>query len=244
MAEDVANNPNSETVYDLSDNTWTQKTSVGPSARYQHAMASLGEGQVLLFGGSDGTVLSGDTWVYDLSTNTWTSRTPAKAPSARSFHAMAYLGEDQVLLFGGNTGSVNDETWLAAGFYNQAPVADAGPDESMSTLAPVTLDGSGSIDPDGDLPLSYFWTQTGGPPVTFTPHLSMTTFTAPGDPAVLTFTLTVTDSLGLPDPTPDGGGADQPPPAADWVLPTVLRCLWSRWTAAGTDGRRPPPSYF
>ncbi len=35
------------------------------------------------------------------------------------------------------------------------------------------------------------------------PHLSVTTFTAPGDPAVLTFTLTVTDSLGPPDPTPD-----------------------------------------
>ena len=28
-------------------------------------------------------------------------------------------------------------------------------------------------------------------------------FTAPSDPAVLTFTLVVTDSLGLADPTPD-----------------------------------------
>ena len=29
------------------------------------------------------------------------------------------------------------------------------------------------------------------------------TFDAPGTPAVLTFTLIVTDALGLPDPTPD-----------------------------------------
>ncbi len=73
----------------------------------------------------------------------------------------------------------------------------------MSTLALVTLDGRGSVDPDGDLPLTYLWAQSDGPAVTFTPHLSVTTFTAPGNSAVLTFTLTVTDSLGSPDPTPD-----------------------------------------
>jgi hypothetical protein len=86
---------------------------------------------------------------------------------------------------------------------NQAPVANAGNDQGVNTGAPVTLDGSGSDDPDGDLPLSYTWTQTGGPNVTFNDTLSVTTFTAPIDPAVLTFTLTVTDSLGLAAPTPD-----------------------------------------
>jgi hypothetical protein len=39
--------------------------------------------------------------------------------------------------------------------------------------------------------------------VSFTPTLSRTMFSAPETPTVLTFTLTVTDSLGLADPTPD-----------------------------------------
>jgi hypothetical protein len=40
---------------------------------------------------------------------------------------------------------------------NTAPVADAGPDQSVTTGAMVMLDGSGSSDADGDT-LSYTWT--------------------------------------------------------------------------------------
>ncbi len=87
---------------------------------------------------------------------------------------------------------------------NQAPVADAGADQVVNPNALVTLDGSGSTDPDGDLPLAYLWTQTGGPAVTLSDATAVQpTFTAPSDPTVLTFTLVVTDSLGLADPTPD-----------------------------------------
>jgi hypothetical protein len=91
--------------------------------------------------------------------------------------------------------SAPDEVVVTVG--NQAPVAAAGSDQSVNTNALVTLDGSGSSDPDGDLPLTYGWAQTDGPSVTFNGALSVTTFTAPGDPGVLTFTLTVTDALGL-----------------------------------------------
>jgi PKD repeat protein len=87
---------------------------------------------------------------------------------------------------------------------NQAPVADAGDDQGVDTETSVQLDGTGSSDPDDDLPLTYLWTQTGGAAVTLSdPAVVTPTFTAPSDPAVLTFTLTVTDSLGLPDLTPD-----------------------------------------
>jgi hypothetical protein len=90
-----------------------------------------------------------------------------------------------------------------SGGIPQPPVADAGADQTVNTQATVTLDGSGSSDPDADYPLTYYWAQTGSPAVAFTPNLSVTTFTAPSDPTVLTFTLAVTDSLGLADPTPD-----------------------------------------
>ena len=60
-------------VYDFSANTWTNQSLVssraqrvdaaGPSARYGHAMASLGGDQVLLFGGYDDTSYHGDTWL-------------------------------------------------------------------------------------------------------------------------------------------------------------------------------------
>jgi hypothetical protein len=85
---------------------------------------------------------------------------------------------------------------------NEPPMASAGDDQNAYTNALVSLDGSGSSDPDGDLPLTYGWLQTGGPEVTFATNLSVTTFTAPDAPAVLTLTLTVTDSLGLVAPTP------------------------------------------
>ncbi len=40
---------------------------------------------------------------------------------------------------------------------NQAPVADAGPNQSVAAASTVTLSGSGSYDPEGD-PLSFTWT--------------------------------------------------------------------------------------
>ncbi len=77
------------------------------------------------------------------------------------------------------------------------PIAEAGPNQTVNINVPVTLDGSASSDPGGHLPLTYHWTQTGGPAVILSDNtLSVTTFTAPGVPTVLTFTLTVTNSLG------------------------------------------------
>jgi uncharacterized repeat protein (TIGR01451 family) len=86
---------------------------------------------------------------------------------------------------------------------NVAPVANAGLDQSTGLSQTVTLDGSGSSDDNGDA-LTYGWTQTGGPPVALSSATAISpTFTAPSADAVLTFTLALTDSFGLADPTPD-----------------------------------------
>jgi hypothetical protein len=104
---------------------------------------------------------------------------------------------------------ISGGTWFVwvregAALPNNPPAADAGTDQSVDTDAFVTLDGSASYDPDGDTPLTYGWAQTGGTAVVLSSYtVSQPAFTAPGDPDVLTFTLTVTDSLGLADPTPD-----------------------------------------
>ena len=78
---------------------------------------------------------------------------------------------------------------------NQAPISNAGPDQSVYTLTTVTLDGSGSNDPDGDLPLTYIWEQTGGPTVSLlNSNLITSSFISPNVQGVLTFSLVVTDS--------------------------------------------------
>ena len=81
---------------------------------------------------------------------------------------------------------------------NNAPTANAGPDQTVERMAAVTLDGSASSDSDGTV-ASYLWTQTGGTGVTLdTATPAMPTFTSPDTPAGedLIFSLVVTDDDG------------------------------------------------
>ena len=81
---------------------------------------------------------------------------------------------------------------------NLPPVANAGPDQTVAPGVSVTLNGSGSTDPDMNI-VSYHWQQTGGPTVTLTnPDAAIAQFTAAVAPgSTLTFELTVTDAGGL-----------------------------------------------
>ncbi len=101
-----------------------------------------------------------------------------------------------------DSGVTNEFLLLRLG-ANGAPVAVAGPPQEVVGGELVHLDGGGSFDPDGHTPLGYGWMQSGGTPVTLSAtDLVSTTFIAPPAPGVLTFTLAVTDSLGLRS-TPD-----------------------------------------
>lgn len=78
---------------------------------------------------------------------------------------------------------------------NDAPVADAGPDQLGIAAGDVTLDGSGSYDPDGD-PITFQWDQVSGPSVSLTGrNTARATFRA-AEGAVYSFRLTVKDDQG------------------------------------------------
>jgi MYXO-CTERM domain-containing protein len=81
---------------------------------------------------------------------------------------------------------------------NTAPVADAGPDQTVDEGDTVTLSGS-ATDADND-PLTFSWVQTAGPAVSLSSTtVAAPTFVAPSVNAstVLTFQLTANDGQGF-----------------------------------------------
>ncbi|BBO91074.1 fibronectin type III domain-containing protein [Desulfosarcina ovata] len=93
-----------------------------------------------------------------------------------------------------------DSVLITVEWVNQAPLADAGPDQSVDVDDEVTLDGSLSTDID-DTIKAFRWSQTDGTPVELSDATAeKPTFIAPDagvDGGSLTFELTVTDSGDL-----------------------------------------------
>ncbi len=131
-------------------------------------------------------------------TYTWTPEPQSGQRTGEAVYTWATTGTKTITVTAENCGGPVSNTHVITIIANRPPVADAGPPQTAPAGTLVTLDGSGSSDPDGD-PLAYLWAQTGGTSVSFTPSLSVTTFTAPATEGVLTFSLTVTDPHGLSD---------------------------------------------
>lgn len=119
---------------------------------------------------------------------------------------------------------IDDSTWpTSGGGGNITPTANAGPDQdSVIGGTTVTLDGTGSSDPDGTI-VEYAWTQTAGPTVTLSSQLvAQPTFVAPTTAGSATFQLRVKDNNSAQS-------------TADTVTIT--------WSAAGT-GSNPTSDFY
>jgi PKD domain/Beta-propeller repeat len=107
---------------------------------------------------------------------------------------------------------------IGSGTVQVPPLANAGPDQTVSVGSLVTLDGSASSDPGGQIPLTYLWSFVSKPPAskatllgtsevdpTFTPDL-------PGDYVIQ---LVVTNAAGLSSAATVTVSTLNSPPVAD-----------------------------
>lgn len=82
---------------------------------------------------------------------------------------------------------------------NQLPVANAGEDQMVDPGVEVTLDGTGSTDPDGTI-AGFLWEQISGETVSLSDYEeAVVTFTAPEVNTTMIFRLTVFDDQGAID---------------------------------------------
>ena len=134
---------------------------------------------------------------------------------------------------------------------NQAPIAHAGPDQMVHPGAMVILDGSGSLDPDENYPLTYYW-QIISKPDGSTAELSDPCDVNPSFVADMPddyiIDLIVTDSLGAQS-TPDSVlvSTFNTPPVADAGPDQAIIELYTTVQLDGTrsyDLEGDPITYF
>ncbi len=200
--------------------------------------ATIKEGAIFVLDGSGSWDPDGETaFTFDWSQISGPT-VSLSDPTAPNPNFVVPLGEiGQILVFelivsDGKEPSVPDNVAITI-VENSAPVADAGSDATKDEGSNVTLNGSGSIDPDGDS-IIYQWTQTAGPAVSLDDDTVIApSFAAPTIDAqtVLTFALVVMDD----DPTnPKSSEVDSidvtllninDPPACNLAEPSVAS-LW------------------
>ena len=185
--------------------TITVKDNAAPVAN-AGADQTVSEGAAVTLDGSGTDLDAGDTLTYAWRQTGGTpdvTLTGADTASA-TFTAPSDLAANAVLTFtltvsDGISSDTDTVTVTVTSGANTAPTANAGADQTVGSGALVTLDGSGSSDPENQT-LTYAWSQTAGDTVTLSSTAAASpTFTAPTvqASATLTFSLTVTDPGGL-----------------------------------------------
>lgn len=121
-----------------------------PACRAYGSMGRDGSGQMVLFGGANGTTVLGDTWT--LSGSTWSAYT-LNSPPARQQAAMAFFNKPGggtavgLMLFGGRNGaSTLGDTWTwSGGRWTQIYGAGAGSPSSRYDAAAATDTSNGVV---------------------------------------------------------------------------------------------------
>jgi subtilisin family serine protease len=145
------------------------------------------QGVAVAFNGAGSSDPDGDPLTYQ-----WSFGDGSTGSGVSPTHAYASGGVFTVTLTvnDGKGGTDSDTTTATIEATNQLPVANAGPDKTVPLGSAVTLDGSGSSDPDGAI-ASFQWSFGDGS--TATGATVSHTYAAAG---VYTATLTVTDNKG------------------------------------------------
>jgi hypothetical protein len=232
--------PGSVSVFTRSGGTWDEAGILNSEASGFGASVAI-SGKLLVVGAprdNDGAKLSGAAYLFRHDGTSWVADTalpkltPSVAPPADDF--------DQF----GRDVAINVSTVIVGAVFGDGPVVDSGsasvfilPSPNQPPIAKaeafpdevkegdlVTLDGSGSEDPDGD-PLIYNWVQIDGPDVDSdlalvlasndTTNPAVRTFVAPELSEgcyTVTFELTVTEDV-------DGGLTSEPVTVEIRVLP-------------------------
>jgi N-acetylneuraminic acid mutarotase len=117
--------------YNPQTDSWTSTPITNaPSARYVHTAVWTG-GEMIVWGGYDGTNYLNTGGRYNPGTNSWTATSITDAPSARSSHTAVWTGSEMVIWGGGSSsGRVNtggrynpsNDSWVATSTTN-APSA-------------------------------------------------------------------------------------------------------------------------
>jgi hypothetical protein len=117
------------------------------------------------------------------------------ATATPSFSAIASATYTFQVTVGDGLASSTDSVSIT--ILNVPPSAAAGVDQTVLSSATVTLDGTASMDTNGD-PITYAWTQVSGPTVALSSATAVApTFSAAGLNGVLVFRLTVDDGPNI-----------------------------------------------
>lgn len=119
------------------------------------------------------------------------SASDAASPTFTALRGGAYM----FLLTVGDGRGGTDSDSVVITVMNGVPSANAGADLDVQVNTPVTLDGRGSMDPDGD-DLAFLWQQIGGPSVAMAGATTATAAFTPSLSGSYVFTLTVDDGKG------------------------------------------------
>jgi hypothetical protein len=136
----------------------------------------------------------------DLQVNYTSNNTTVASVSSSGEITAKSVGNASITITAVNNTSISRTIYVTVSNIKQAPIANAGLNQSVNEGTTVSLDASASSDPDGN-PLTYKWTAPNGIILSSTTS-AKPTFTAPEvkKDSVINFSLIVNDGLANSQP--------------------------------------------